>query len=412
MGQRQETNMVRANPSKTTPSPQPNGDLRDRRSPRGRGRKLATAAAIAMSLSLATAACGSDSSDGDAKTSSSGSADVDAAKAAIADYTGKPSAFPVDVPLSKPLPAGTTIAYLGPNTPTTAAGAESAKAAAEVLGADLEVVNAGQTATTAQAAAATVLAMEPDAVIVGGFPPSFFGKSLQELSDAGIKVISNATAEDTEPYGVDFNYRGADAFELVGSLMADWVIANNGGGQQTAFYGLPALDFSKAVQKGYQDELKKNCPSCSVRNVDIDIATLGTTASQKVVSDLQANPDTDVAVFMIADIATGLPAALKAAGISGISTIGYGTSPQTLQYIKDGEMTAGLALDVPTTNWTMMDIAARMIVGDELTQLEVDGAAPTQFVTKDDLADADVSKGYVAYPDYVSSFTELWKPAS
>ena len=40
--------------------------------------------------------------------------------------------------------------------------------------------------------------------------PSLFGDGLKKLSAAGIKVVSISIAKDVTPYGVTFNYIGAD----------------------------------------------------------------------------------------------------------------------------------------------------------------------------------------------------------
>ena len=60
------------------------------------------------------------------------------------------------------------------------------------------------------------------------------------------------------------------------------------------------------------DEL---CPDCKVRTTDIPITSIGTKAPSDIVSDLQRNPQTNVAVFPTLAAALGLPAALKTAGI-------------------------------------------------------------------------------------------------
>ncbi|WP_344861660.1 hypothetical protein [Amycolatopsis ultiminotia] len=71
-------------------------------------------------------------------------------------------------------------------------------------------------------------------------PLSFFGSTLNSLANAGIKVVSGATATDTKPFGVSFNYRGADAFAQACRLMTDWVIVNKGAKANAVFYSIPA----------------------------------------------------------------------------------------------------------------------------------------------------------------------------
>jgi len=117
--------------------------------------------------------------------------------------------------------------------------------------------------------------------------------------------------------------------------MADWVIAHKGPTADVVFYGVPELTYSKPMQDAFEQEFAKNCPSCKVRSAPIAVATLGSTAPKTVVTDLQSHPNTSTAVFASSEVASGLPAALKAAGLSP-TTIGYAPTPGSLQDIKDG----------------------------------------------------------------------------
>jgi len=200
--------------------------------------------------------------------------------------------------------------------------------------------------------------------------PSLFGDGLKTLSAAGVKVVSISIVKDAKPFGVTFNYLGADEIENDGKLLADWVIVHNGAKANAVFYGLPTFDFSNPLQQAFENEMKKNCPACAVRTVPIDAATIGTTAPRTVVADLQAHPATKVAVFVSLQIAQGLPAAMSAAGLSGITTVGRAATPGNLQDIKDGGLTASLAIDQPVSTWTAVDAAARLVEGGQPTASE------------------------------------------
>jgi len=146
-----------------------------------------------------------------------------------------------------------------------------------------------------------------------------------------------------------------------------------------------------------------------VRNVDVGVATLGTTAPRTVVTDLQAHPETNVAVFSLADLASGVPAAMTSAGLS-TTTLVYSPGPGNLQDIKDGKLTAGLAIDFASSVWVAVDVAARLILGDKPTASEQAGDANFQFLEQKDIT-FDASHGWIAYPDYQQRFTQLWHPA-
>jgi ribose transport system substrate-binding protein len=249
--------------------------------------------------------------------------------------------------------------------------------------------------------------MKPDAVLLGAIDPALFGPGLRKLSAAGVKVVSLQITKDVKPFGIDFNYQGANLSRRNGKLMADWVIANKGPTSHTVLYTLPALDISAPTQKAFQAEMKVNCPSCKVRVVPIDVATIGTTAPRTIVTDLQAHQDTKTAAFVGYSTAGGLPAALKAAGLS-VSTVGFGPSAGNLQDVKDGKLTAALDVDFPVSTWTAVDSAARLLEGDQPTASERAGEVPAQFLEQKDIT-FDPTRGWSAFPDFAQRFAHLWK---
>ncbi len=333
-----------------------------------------------------------------------------AANASIAPFTGHPSPFPVDTPLGKKLPAGTKIAFLQCSTPICGLVSQLLAPAVKTLGGKFVVVNAGSTAAASQAAASSVLALKPAAVVLSGIQPSEFGGALKRLSAAGIKVVSISVADpNVHQYGIEFNYVGLPPLARAGRLMADWVIVHKGPKANVVFYGIPELNFSSYMQQAFEQELASKCPSCKVRAVPISITTLGSTAPQTVVTDLQSHTDTNTAVFASSEIAAGLPAALKTAGLS-ITTFGYSPEPAELQYIKDGQMTGGLAVDFPTQLWTSADIVARLLLHEHPTPGEVAGVGPFQFLGPKDIT-FNPAKGWTGYPDFPVRFAKLWHAA-
>lgn len=375
--------------------------LRDLRS------SLVSGVAVGLVAAVSVVGCGSSSSTSSATTG--GGVSVAAAQAAIAPYSGHPSAFPVDKPLSKPVPAGTRIVWLQCSTPSCALVGRVLQSATKTLGASLQTVNAGSTATSVQAAAESALALHPSAVLFTGIQPSQFGDRLKQLSDAGTKVVSLAINEnDVARYGIDFNYIGLKPTEKDGRLMADWIVSHTHGDANVVFYGVPAFNWSPYMQAAFTDEMRKNCPACKVRGVPINIATIGTTAPQTIVADLQAHPDTNMMAFSTADVATGVPAAMRSAGLT-VPGIGFGPGPAQLQDIKNGGLTAGLASDFAALTWTTLDAAARLIVGEQPTAAEQAGDAPLQLLEQHDIT-FDPSTGFVAYPDVAQRFARLWHP--
>ena len=375
-----------------------------------------TAVCVVGLAAMALAACGSSSKSSGASSKSTSSisassgANIAAAKAAIAPYVGHPNAFPVSTPLKGKLPAGTKIAFLECGTPICALVKELLAPAVKTVGGTLSVINSGTTAQSSQAAAASVLAEKPAALLVTGTIPSEYGGELAKIQAAGTKVVSISVAGPTKQYGITFNYVGLDALEKAGRLLADWVIANKGPKANVVFYGVPELAFNPYMESAFKAELARNCSSCNVRFSSIDITAFGTTAPQTIAGDLQSHPSTNTAVFESAELAAGLPAALKAANIN-VTTLGYVPQPEELEQIKDGQMTAGLASDIATQMWTSVDVVARLLLNQSPTAGETQGFGPDEFLTQKQIT-FNPAMGWTGYPDVAQRYAKLWNASS
>ncbi len=305
------------------------------------------------------------------------------------------------------IPAGTKFAFLQCSTTICGLTAQLLGPAVKAVGGQLTLINAGGTSSTSQAAASSALALKPAVVIVTGVQLAQFGGKLKELSAAGIKVISVSVTEDVAPYGVTFNYIGLDFNVRAGQLMADWVVARKGQNANVVFYTVPELSFSIPMANAFKSELTKLCKTCQFRTSDISVLTFGTKAPSTVVTDLQAHRDSTVAVFASAEIAAGLPAALKAAGITNLTSIGFAPTPNTLGDIKTGALTAGLGIDLQVAIWTSVDVAARLLLGKDLTAGEKAGDTPEQILEQKDIT-FDTTRGYAGYPDVAQTYIKLW----
>ena len=365
------------------------------------GSMKAAVAALAVGA-VALAGCGNEKEAG----AGSATGDVAAAESAVAQYTGKPTAFPVDSPL-KAKPAGKTFAYLQCSTPACALFAQMLEPTQELLGYELKVVKAGPSANEVQSAMNSIVSLKPDGVILPAADPNQFLQQLQQLKDADIPISANGIV-DPEKHGLQVDFINNDTDELAGKLMADWAVAQGGG--EVAFYGVPELSFTPIMAKAFNDEMGAVCPSCKVRRVDIPVGEIGKTAPTRVVSDLQSHPNTKVAVFSTAEAGTGLPAALKAAKLK-VKLMGWGPPPATLGYIKQGEWDAALGVDGFTMIWAQVDALARMASGEPPTAGQKEGLPPIQFLTKEDIT-FDPTLGWQAYPEYTDTFAKLWGAGS
>jgi ribose transport system substrate-binding protein len=367
-----------------------------------RFRFVKTAAAGLAVGAVAFAGCGGSSAGGGGNSGGDSATDVAAAKAAVAQYSGKPTAFPVDQPL-KQRPTGKTFAYFQCSTPVCALFAQIAAPTQKLLGYQLKVVKAGASATEVQNAMDSIVSLKPAGVILPASDPNQFLHQMQALQQAKVPVSANGIV-DPEKYGLQADFLNNETNTLGGKLMADWAVAQ--GGEEVAFYGVPELSYTPIMQAAFDREIAKLCPSCKVRHIDVPVAAIGKTAPSLVVSDLQSHPNTKSAVFATAEAGTGLPAALKAAQLKP-HLMGWGPPPAVLGYMKQGQWDAAIGVDGFTMLWAQIDALARMSAGQPITDGQKQGLPPIQILTRKDIT-FDPTQGWMAYPDFAQRFAKLW----
>jgi ribose transport system substrate-binding protein len=366
---------------------------------------------LSLALTLGVAACGGgNSSSGSSSSPSSetgGSTAASegggaAAKAAevVAPYVGHPSPFPVTEPLKK-VPKGAHMIFADAGTPINALQWQLLGPAAQTMGVDMERITAGTSANTIGPAMDSVVAKEPEAVLVNAVPPELWTKQLKELQSAGVTITGAGITGGAE-YGIE----PVQGEEPYGKLMANYVIAKMDPKANVAIYTVPEIPVIRKTVEEFETEFEALCPECELRTVEIHASELGNTAPNTIVSDLQSHPETDVAVFGADEIQDGLPAARQAAGIE-VETLGLAPTPTNLQYLKEGKETAGLAVDLAIGVWSELDQAARELTGQPLKGPETEGRDVLQFLTKEDIT-FDPSKGWSGYPDFAERFAKLW----
>ena len=275
-----------------------------------------------------------------------------------------------------------------------------------MLGLKFQAVDAGASVTQETSAMNSIIALKPAVVVLPGVNASPLCSQIKQLVASGAAVGTFGMVGVSQ-CGVKAAINGEYSAELAGRLMADWVVATKGVKTNAAFYYTPELSFSPYVQRAFKTQLTKLCASCAVRDVDLPVATLGSTAPSMVVADLQRNPNTNVALFASDEAAIGLPAALRTANLTGVSTIGWGPTPVNLQDIKSGGETAAIGVDIPTMIWTTVDAAARIATKKPLTAGEQLGVPPSEILERQNIT-FNPAGGFLAYPDFAQRFMKLW----
>jgi ribose transport system substrate-binding protein len=365
--------------------------------------RFAKGVGAALSAVLLLAGC---AEKGDSSSAAISESDQAKAQSIVAPLEGKPAGFPITEPLATPVPPGSRIAYVDNGNALVALMYQLMQPAAKALGVELYSVRAGTSASGVATAFSTVAQQKPAAVINTAIDPALWDNQRKQLAAEKVPVVSLGTMAPASSGLAQPNSEAA--FENQGRLQAAWLVANNDKAVNTVLYIHRELAYSMAVKKGFEAGMKELCAACKARVVQIPITEIGNKAPQRIVSDLQSHPDTDAIVFQSSAVATGLPAALKVAGLGDVQIVGGNPVPTNLQYLKDKQETVELGADLNTLAWTAIDTAARLIIGQKLQQNVTDGSALVQqFLQPEDIT-FDPTHGFSAYPDVADRFKALW----
>ena len=372
-------------------------------------KRLIAACCLALAVAATSVGCGSNSTSSSSESTAGGTAakaDVAGARAALAPYVGKSyPAFPVDKPLARKPDPSLKLSQLEFGSPYGALIASLLDAAAHKAGVQLSTVKAGSTASTVQSAAESIVTDSPRGVFLPAFEPSTISKQLQEMDAKRIPVIGLGVL-DPARWGLTSAIVSNHSITTAGKVLADWAVATRGNRANVIFFGLPEVSYDAIMTNAFLAEMKARCPGCAVRTAAVHQADVGSTLPSKVVSELQQHPGANVLVFQSQESTIGLPAAMKAAGISA-DVVGYAGGPTSLQYIKNGQEAATLAISPAIQTWTAMDAALRAAEGQPLTAAERSGDIPMQILTQKDIT-FDPRFGWTSDPRFPATFGKLW----
>lgn len=341
-----------------------------------------------------------DASDG------SGPVDLEGARAFLEPFYGPPDEFPETESLTERPDPSTEVVFMKSATTVADAQDESLQAAAEAMGIQYRSIELGGTAESINAALDSVVEMEPDGVLNVSTDPTFFTGQLETLREAGTVVVSGGIVNGDE-FGFETVMANAGDVVETGKIMAAHALLEGEGSiTNLAYYKTPELQFTSEMERGVREQVEALCETCTLRVVNIPITEVGSTAPDKIVSDLQANPDTDAALASFNEIFLGLPSALEVAGID-VFTMAQAPVASSYEAIENGQQNATVAWDVDLMMWPMMDQLARELTGQELTDFQKEELLVKQVITEDSLPD-DFNEGWHAFPDTRERYQELW----
>jgi len=369
------------------------------------------AAAIALTSMLVVAACSSGSSGGGATSSSSASGSsssgVAAAKAYVQPFLTAPTSIGISTPLKTKPPAGKLIVGLdlGNVGNGKVLAGYWAQAAADAGWKYKDLVTS-TTPSAIQAAFNSAVQLNPAGIVITGIPKAALGPGLALATQKGIWVNTSGTTD--QPSGALYNTSIASTSGTVqyGKEVAAYVVAQSDGKAVIQDFSLPEFPIVHVFDTAFEAAVKQWCPSCKVTEHPQLSTDIGTKTPQAVVSAVTRDPSTNWLIFDIGDLATGVNAALSAAGLHGLHIGGNAADLPQIQALKDKTQDVWIGYTLPIAAYRQVDSLIRKFEGTPILNANL----PSQLITQDSVGSiaADSTGHYVGVADFRDQFKKLW----
>ena len=245
-----------------------------------------------------------------------------------------------------------------------------------------------------------------DFIAISGQPVTAIETALAAAKAKSIPVFAMFGENESDPdTGIVAVVGGLNTTASNAQNLADWVISDSKGEADALLVNLPDFTILQYAEKQLTDHYEASCTSCKLDVLETTIAdlTAGNVPGQ-VVSYLQAHPDVKYVNVAIGDLATGLPEAIAAAGISGVKISGGVPNVDQIQSLIDGTTNAWKALPRVSAAWMMVDAMARYDQDMDTTVDEVVADAP--IFTPENVEEP--ATDYAGVPGYEDQWKALW----
>ncbi len=373
--------------------------------------------ALALFAALAISACGG-SSDSSSSSTAAGTTGGESTEGGGSVSVPAPPEEPqsgigVSTPLKEVPPSGKTIGALVCELPACEGYVKPYKEAAEKLGWNVEtfIYKSGEPGPAMQQA----INQKVDYIAITGQPPALFEAQLKAANAAGIPVISGDDVTPPDPStGLYTQFGDASMFEAQSEQMGQWILRD--AGSEPAHVAYVTIESYPILEVGFpalEGTLKKYCSECTVEKLPLTVEDLGEgKGPAKVVAFLQTHPEITYLNFSFVDLTTGVPEALKAAGMTNIQIVGQALSESEfiVEQIQNGGIPAWVAQAIDYQSWLMVDAMARISV-DQFSLKEAEAAAtmPTWVITSPaTLKYLEPNNKWAGPPGFEEEFEGLW----
>jgi ribose transport system substrate-binding protein len=359
----------------------------------------------ALGAALAIAACGSSDNGSSGTAASSGgssNAAVSEARSVLADGAKRPSDITVTKPIGKPIPTGKRLVFISCGSSQCQLQGTIIQKAAGHLGWTSQTIATDGSPTQIQDAFTTALRTGADGVILNAATRDAIAKPLAQAKAKGVAYVGCCSTDQVGD-GYLYNTSTPEQNARIGKYLAAAIVADAKGKANTLYVDIPAFTILGALGESFKKDYQSYCPGCGFAKLDVPLPRLADSPNI-IVSYLRSHPDVDYLALSVTDaLATGLPAALKAAGLTKVKIVGQGGDPTAFQALAQGQILALVPFDYYAVDYQMVDALARHFAGVPIEHT----APPLWLMTKDNLP-SEYTKLFPIVPDYESKFLKLW----
>jgi len=381
-------------------------------------RRSAAGIAVVLTAGLILSACSSDSTSSESTTAEVTSEEVveteetaaptgsDAA-AKVAEYSAVPTTIGIAEPLATPIPAGKNVVWMECQLPQCSQIGQGVKDAAAAAGWNLEVINYDSSdPATLVAGMKTALQNKPDALINSGLPVGAWAAVLPDFEAAGVPIVTMHIGPQEIGNGIIANLYGEEDQQIQADMIAQWMINDSQGSANILIVDVPDFPILHQFSVDFKDSIAADCADCKTQEISVSIAdVLNGGLVPATISALQADPAINYVYVVDGDFIPGLPAALKAAGLSPKVGAPWG-SKAVEGYLSTGELHAFTGFSTEYNGWQAIDAIARHLEGTALVSPS-NGNAPTQLITAESMIEPMDS--YNLPTDFREQFKTLWQ---
>lgn len=326
---------------------------------------------------------------------------------ANAELEERPESVGIKTPIGKPIPKGKTIDFIQCGVPACKTEGEIFEAAASALGWKINSINAGTTPEEIKAAYDQAIKDKPDAVLGSGYPRALFNPELEELKALNIPVVEFFVEEEAGN-GISAVIGGIPTSEMQGKMMADYILAHSTNeSMEIGVVNAQGFETVKGTAESVEKVVGEECPGCTVKRLEAPLTSIGKDLPQRISSFLTANPGIEWTTVGYDDMVTGLPTALKGAGVENAKLTTVNISTSIAPYMANGEyLQSTVGSSFNEVYWRGIDLLARMFAGVSYKEDLDDSTLPYWTITKESLPTS--SEEFPNVENYEEQFKELW----